>query len=193
LHNQAINRLMEGNRRYVTNKSTMDSSEYRRNKIAYKQKPFAAILSCSDSRIPPEIIFDQGLGELFVTRTAGSIVDKAVLASLEFGVYELRVPILVVLGHKRCGAVKFAMEVVDGSRNADSDLAYVVDALKPSIDLFRNTDKDNWDHCTRTHIKKVVEQLKHSPILEKAITTGELAIVWGWYDVDTGIAEITND
>jgi carbonic anhydrase len=190
LPNPTLKRLIEGNRRYVSAKTSMDTSEYRRTKVAFKQKPFAAILSCADSRVPPELIFDQGLGNLFVVRTAGAILDKAVLGSLEFGVSELRTSVLLVLGHSRCGAVKFAMEVEEGIRNADADTAYLVDALKPSMGITQPHDKDKWNQTTRIHIQTVVEQLKHSPVLELEVQAGSLEIVGGWYDLDTGIVEM---
>jgi carbonic anhydrase len=174
----------------VSGKSTVDTSGYRRTKVAFTQKPFAAILSCADSRVPPEIIFDQGLGDLFVVRTAGVILDKAVLGSLEFGLSELRTSVLLVLGHSRCGAVKFAMEAGEGIRNADADTAYLVDALKPSMGKTQPNDKDKWNHTTRIHIQTVVEQLKHSPFLELDDQAGSLEIVGGWYDLDTGIVEM---
>jgi carbonic anhydrase len=117
-------------------------------------------------------------------------LDKAVLGSLEFGLSELRTSVLLVLGHSRCGAVKFAMEAGEGIRNADADTAYLVDALKPSMGKTQPNDKDKWNHTTRIHIQTVVEQLKHSPFLELDIQAGSLEIVGGWYDLDTGIVEM---
>ncbi|CAG1011826.1 Carbonic anhydrase 2 [Anaerolineales bacterium] len=108
---QALQRLLEGNRRFVENKSQLDGSEKRRREIATGQHPFATILGCVDSRVPPELIFDQGLGELFVIRTAGEVLDQAVLGSIEFGVEELKIPLLMVLGHKNCGAIKATREI----------------------------------------------------------------------------------
>jgi carbonic anhydrase len=188
--NPALKRLMDGNRRFVSGNPAKDVSEARRIKAAYKQKPFAAIFSCSDSRLPPEIIFDQGLGDVFVLRTAGAILDQAVMGSLEFGISELGIPALIVLGHSRCGAVKFAMEVEEGSRTADADTAYLVDVLKPSMEKTPGNDKDRWNKSAQVHIQAVVEQLKHSPVLASRVQAGILEIFAGWYDLDTGIVEL---
>lgn len=190
---QTLKRLKDGNLRFVSGKTALDVSEVRRTKVAYQHKPFAAVLSCADSRVPPEIIFDQGLGELFVIRTAGAVLDQAVLGSLEFGVAELRLPVLVVLGHSRCGAVKFAMEVAEGSRNADAETAFLAEALAPTVGDPPQNDKDRWNHIARRHIQTVVDRLKHAPFLETAIQSGQLEIVRGWYDLDSGVAELSPD
>ena len=119
---QALQRLLEGNRRYVANQPILDESPRRRSEVAQGQKPVAIIFGCVDSRVPPELIFDQGLGDLFVIRTAGEVLDQAVLGSLEFGVEELHIPLLVVLGHERCGAVKAAIEVLGWHGKAEADI-----------------------------------------------------------------------
>ncbi len=188
----AQKRLMEGNRRFVSGKSEMDLSESRRNKIAFKQKPFAMILGCSDSRVPPEIIFDQGMGELFVVRTAGTTLDNAVIGSLELGIRELHIPFLMVLGHKRCGAVKYALDAVGENASAESSLAHLLEQLRPSVETIHQKVGDKWENATRLHTSAVVEQLKRSPIIAGAIKTREMEIVTGWYDLDTGIVEIIN-
>src|SRR5437016_3093071 len=104
---EALQRLLEGNRRYSENKSLpLNESISRRIEVADHQNPFATIFACVDSRVPPELVFDCGLGDLLVIRTAGQVIDRAVLGSLEFGLLELRIPLLLVLGHERCGAVK---------------------------------------------------------------------------------------
>ncbi len=188
----AQKRLMEGNRRFASGKSEMDLSESRRNKLAFKQKPFAMILSCSDSRVPPEIIFDQGMGELFVVRTAGTTLDGAVIGTLELGIRELHIPFLMVLGHKRCGAVKYALDAVAENADAESSLAHLLEQLRPSVEKNHKGDGDKWENATRMHTAAVVGQLKRSPIIGSAIKTRELEIAMGWYDLDTGMVEITN-
>jgi carbonic anhydrase len=185
-------RLMEGNHRFVSNKSTIDISEYRRNKISYKQKPFAAVLCCSDSRVPPELIFDQGLGELFVVRTAGTILEESVIESLELGIREFHISLLMVLGHKRCGAVKYAMDILDNPLSPEKQLPYLVQQLSPSIEKAGQGAGDGWDKATRLHTMTVVERLKQSPILSQGVSTTGLEIIMGWYDLDTGIVEIHN-
>ncbi len=132
---EAITRLLEGNARYVRGKSTtINESAERRSKIAQRQRPFATIFSCVDSRVPPELVFDRGLGDLFVIRTAGNVVDSAVMGSLEYGTYELEIPLLLVLGHKGCGAVKATMETIESGGKAEGSIAYLVEAIRPAVE-----------------------------------------------------------
>lgn len=189
---QTLRRLQEGNRRYISNKSTRDISEQRRDEVAHGQKPCAAILGCVDSRVPPEIIFDQGLGDLFVIRTAGHVLDQAVIGSLELGVAEFHIPVIVVLGHKRCGAVKLALETVEHGTVAEAKIAYLAKTLEPAIKKAGHTSGDIWNNAARINTEMVMEQLKHSPILDKAIEARTLTIVRGWYDLDTGVVEISS-
>ena len=132
---EAITRLLEGNARFVRGKSTtINESAQRRSKIAQRQRPFATIFSCVDSRVPPELVFDRGLGDLFVIRTAGNVVDSAVMGSLEYGAYELEIPLLLVLGHKGCGAVKATMETIKSGGKAEGSIAYLVEAIRPAVE-----------------------------------------------------------
>lgn len=188
---QTLQRLLEGNRRYATNKPTLDGSARRRIEVAAGQSPFAMILGCVDSRVPPELIFDQGLGNLFVIRTAGQVLDQAALGSLEFGVVELHIPVLVVLGHEHCGAVKAAMEVLTGHGVAEADIEYLIEALAPAIQAGKRAGGDEWDGAVRAQIALLVEKLKHSPILAEAVEAGTLKIVGMWYNLETGLVEIT--
>jgi len=186
----ALQRLLEGNRRYVADQSALDASPSRRSQVAGGQKPFAIVLGCVDSRVPPELVFNQGLGELFVIRTAGEVLDQAALGSLEFGVEELHIPLLVVLGHQRCGAVKAAIEVLDGHGEAGGDIAYLVEALRPAVEHGKRLGGDVWDGAGRAQAAILVEHLKRSPILSAAIEAGALQVVGAWYSLDTGLAEI---
>ena len=132
---EAIIRLLEGNARFVRGKSTaINESAGRRVKVADRQRPFATIFSCVDSRVPPELVFDRGLGDLFVIRTAGNVVDSAVMGSLEYGAYELEIPLLLVLGHNRCGAVKATMETIESGGKAEGSIAYLVEAIRPAVE-----------------------------------------------------------
>lgn len=185
-----LQRLLEGNRRYVANRLTLDVSPRRRQELAQAQKPFAAIFGCVDSRVPPELIFDQGLGELFVIRTAGEVLDKAVLGCLQFGVAELHVPLLVVLGHERCGAVKAAMEMLERREVAEADIAYLVEALALAVEQGKRAGGDHWDQAGRVQVELLVKQLKHSPILATAVEEGRLRVVGAWYHLETGFVEI---
>ncbi len=132
---EALQRLIEGNQRFASGASKpINESADRRAKIVQRQRPFAMIFSCVDSRVPPELIFDRGLGDLFVVRTAGQVTDHAVMGSLEYGAYELEVPLLMVLGHKKCGAVKATMEAVEAHAKVDGDIGYLVKSLAPIVE-----------------------------------------------------------
>ena len=187
---KTLQQLLEGNRRFVENRSTLDESESRRKAIALAQQPFAIILGCVDSRVPPELIFDQGLGELFVIRTAGQVLDHAVLGSLEFGVEELKIPLIVVLGHKNCGAVKAASEILHTHAKAEADIEYLVKELALAVEIGDEEGDDQLDRAVRAQICHVVERLKQLPILKTAIERGELKIAGAWYDLDSGTVEI---
>jgi len=187
---QALQRLLEGNRRYVSNQPALDGSPGRRMDVAQRQKPLAIILGCVDSRVPPELIFDQGLGELFVIRTAGEVLDQAVLGSLEFGVAELQIPLLVVLGHERCGAIKATIEVLERQGLAEADIAYIVEALTPAVEQGEHSEGDIWERAGRAQVALQVERLKGTPVLATAVENGALNVVGAWYSLDTGLVEI---
>jgi len=188
---QALQRLLEGNKRYVDNKPMLDESTRRRIEVAPAQKPFATILGCVDARVPPELIFDQGLGDLFVIRTAGQVLDRAVLGSLEFGVAELNIPVLAVLGHEHCGAVKAALDVLERQGVAEAEIEYLVEALSPAIEQGKRMGGDVWDQAVLAQIELLVAQLKHSAILSTAVENGTLKIVGMLYNLETGLVEIT--
>ena len=119
-----------------TSKPVNESAD-RRAKVVERQRPFATIFSCVDSRVPPELIFDRGLGDLFVIRTAGNVIDSAVMGSLEYGAYELEIPLLLVLGHRSCGAVKAAAEAVKNGSKSEGSIAFLVDALRPALNAMK--------------------------------------------------------
>ena len=132
---EALMRLLEGNARFVADKSLpIDEGKDRREKVVKRQKPFATIFSCVDSRVPPELIFDRGLGDLFVVRTAGEVADSAVMGSIEYGAAELEIPLLLVLGHTGCGAVKATVNTLESGETPDADIAYLVEGLKPAVE-----------------------------------------------------------
>jgi carbonic anhydrase len=190
---EALQRLLEGNQRYAANRSTdLNESQSRRAELAMGQSPFATIFSCVDSRVPPELIFDRGLGDLFVIRTAGQVIDKAVLGSLEFGVAELKIPLLMVLGHEKCGAVKATVEAVENNAEAEAEINWLVDGIRPAVAAAKGQSGDLLDNAVKANVGLTVERLKGSPILSEAISKGELKIVGGLYDLDTGIVEIAS-
>ena len=188
-----LQRLLEGNRRYVAHRPALDESPRRRIEVARGQKPFAAVFGCVDSRVPPELVFDQGLGDLFVVRTAGIVLDKAVLGSLEFGVQQFHIPLLVVLGHAYCGAVKAAVDVLDQRGKAEADIDYLVKALAPAVEGGKSMGGDLWEQAMRAQIALQVEQLRRAPVLAAAVEKGALKVVGAWYSLDTGLVEITEE
>jgi carbonic anhydrase len=188
---EALQRLKEGNERYVANKSIdLNESQSRRIELAKGQNPFATIFSCVDSRVPPELIFDRGLGDLFVIRTAGQVIDNAVLGSLEFGVAELKIPLLLVLGHEKCGAVKATVEAVENNGTAEAEINWLVDGIRPAVEVAKMQSGDLLDNAVKANVLLTVERLKRSSILSEALEKGALKIIGARYDLDTGIVEV---
>lgn len=180
----ARQRLVDGNKRYSDAKMTCpDSTAARRAEVAKGQHPFAAIVSCSDSRVPPEIIFDQGLGDLFVVRLAGNIVDDDALGSIEYAVEHLGVRYIMVLGHERCGAVEAAVK----GGAVPGHIGSLVTAIEPAVDKARLESGDLLENAVRENVVMVVGRLRSSkPILEDLVKKGELTIEGGRYDLDAG-------
>src|SRR5438445_4248959 len=140
---EALERLREGNRRFVSDVRSRDTltSQVRRNELAAGQEPFAIILGCSDSRVPAEIVFDQGLGDLFVIRVAGNIVASSPIGSVEFAAERFSIPLVVVLGHSRCGAVLATLEELMRSKeNQSRNLRSIVDRVRPSVEALLVTE-----------------------------------------------------
>ena len=180
--------LIDGNKRYADAKlSHPNQAAERRAEVAKGQHPFAAIVSCSDSRVPPEVIFDQGLGDLFVIRLAGNILDDAALGSLEYAVEHLGVKHILVLGHERCGAVDATVK----GGEAPGHIGSLVKAIQPAVDKVKNQPGDLLDNAVRANVAMVVQQLKSSgPILEEFVKKGELTIDGARYDLDDGVVAI---
>ncbi|MEP6517298.1 carbonic anhydrase [Microcoleus vaginatus] len=184
----ALKKLMEGNQRYMEQKRTFpDQARSRIVEVAKGQHPFATILACSDSRVAPEIIFDQGLGDLFDIRIAGNFLDDVVLGNIEYATLELGVPLLVILGHERCGAVKAALD----GKAVPGHISTLVAAIKPAVDSTKGQTGDAWDNAVRANVKMNVNKLQSSsPILAEAVKAGKLKVVGGRYDLDSGKVEI---
>lgn len=181
-------KLIDGNKRYVDAKlSHLNQTAERRAEVAKGQHPFAAIVSCSDSRVPPEVIFDQGLGDLFVIRLAGNILDDAALGSLEYAVAHLGIKYILVLGHERCGAVDATVK----GGEVPGHIGSLVKAIQPAVDKVKNQPGDLLDNAVRANVTMVVQQLKSSgPILESSVKKGELTIDGARYDLDDGVVAI---
>jgi carbonic anhydrase len=188
---QARQRLAEGNQRYVRGKLNAcgASSPAARSKLASGQKPFAIVLTCSDSRVPPEMVFDEGLGELFVVRVAGNVADPVVLGSIEYAAEHLGSPLVVVLGHERCGAVSAA---VDAKGKVPGNLGAIVKAITPAVQRAKLLAQDRSndalvDSAVVENAKLVASGLtKQSPILRKLVDEGKLQIAPARYDLDDG-------
>lgn len=189
---EPLQRLMAGNQRFIAGKTIHPSQSIEDVKKAAKgQKPFAIILSCADSRVPPEIIFDQGVSNLFVLRVAGNILDDALLASIEYAVEHLHIPLLMVLGHKRCGAVEATLNVVQKGGEIPGHLKTLVTAIKPAVIQAKGKPEELLDQAVKANIKMVVQKLKNAtPIVAKVVKVKKITIVGGYYDLDTGAVQI---
>ena len=191
---EALNRLRKGNKRFVSDSSIFNnalSHKSRRHSLAEDQDPFAIILGCSDSRVPSEIVFDQGLGDLFVVRVAGNIVAPSQIGSIELAVERFGARLVVVMGHSRCGAIQATLDSLrDPSKNQSKNLRSIVDRIRPSLALL-DIDQDpeiTLQQAVRANIHSSVSQLQHkSRVLEQLIREGDLLILGAEYSLDTGI------
>ena len=184
----ALARLVEGNKRFVEMKlAHPDQDAACRTTLAKGQQPFAVILGCSDSRVPPEVIYDQGLGNLFVVRVAGNVADDIDIASIEYAVEHLGTRLVVVLGHERCGAVTAAVK----GGEFPGHLQMLMTALKPAVDKSKNVAGDAVDNAVLANIALTAALLRESkPILAEMVEKGEIKIVGARYDLDTGAVEL---
>ncbi|MET0191461.1 MAG: carbonic anhydrase [Pseudonocardia sediminis] len=182
---QALALLQEGNRRWreVHPDHPHEGVEVR-TRLVSAQHPIATVLSCVDSRVPPELVFDQGLGDLLTVRTAGQVLDDAVLGSVAFGLLELKIPLVVVLGHESCGAVSAALDATAKGEAAPGHLSALVEAIAPSIPA-------QGDRTARiaggvdANVRRVVADLKADADLAGAVARGELTVVGARYDLHT--------
>jgi carbonic anhydrase len=182
--NNALSRLLEGNQRYVRHKEQHpDESLARRKELIGGQHPFAVILGCADSRVPPELLFDQGLGDLFVIRVAGNIVDDAILGSIEYAVEHLGTKLILVLGHEKCGAVSAA---VDGGKSA-GHLKTLVAAIQPSVWATAKDPGDKIHNCVIENARRVARQIRESePVLKDAAERKGVKVLAAEFALDTG-------
>ena len=181
-----LEELLDGNRRFCADAVLRPHiSAERRREVASGQHPFAVVITCSDSRVPPELLFDRGLGDLFVVRTAGNVLDEVALGSIEYAVAHLGVRLVIVLGHSRCGAVGAVIE--DGG--VEGHMEFIERAITPAVEEARLREGDTHDLAARRNVELTVEILRSSePLL--APLAGELDITGCYYDLDTGRIEI---
>jgi carbonic anhydrase len=187
----ALSELKAGNEHHVQNRYRRPhQTTARLNELVSGQYPEAAVLSCADSRVPPEIVFDQGLGDLFVVRVAGNVATDTEIASLEYGAEHLHIPLLVVLGHESCGAVTATLQ----GGEADGHIGILVNLIKPAVEKSRGMTGDPLSNAVRTNVQMVVQQLRSTkPILSKLVAEGKLKIIGGVYSLETGKVTWLND
>ena len=195
---EALERLREGNRRFVADDRNGDTliTRTRRDELATRQEPFAIILGCSDSRVPAEIVFDQGLGDLFVIRVAGNIVASSQVGSVEFAAARFGTRLVVVLGHSQCGAILATLEELQRPTGTQSrNLRSIVDRVRPSVQALLATDlRHDQDALVRegvrANIRVSANHLRHgSELLEQLIQSDRLLVVGAEYSLETGVVD----
>jgi carbonic anhydrase len=178
-----LQKLMEGNQRFVDHRPQYpDQSALRLQEVAQAQHPFATILSCADSRAPAEIVFDQGIGDIFDVRIAGNIATPEAIGSIEYAVVLLSSPLVMVMGHERCGAVTASVK----NQSLPGDISTFVRAIKPALKNIKNQPGDAVENAVVANVQYQIERLKRSKLLTKQVELGKLKIVGGRYDLDTG-------
>jgi carbonic anhydrase len=189
---EGISKLKEGNGRYTSgNLQHPGQTTERRAELAKSQHPFAIIVGCSDSRVPPEIVFDQGLGDLFICRVAGNVINDESLGSIEYAVDHLGVRLILVLGHQRCGTVQAAKETIAAKVKAPGHIESLVTAIKPAVEATVNGDLDA---TIKANVKHVVDALRAStPILKPKVDADELKVVGATYSLDTGFVSFLDE
>jgi carbonic anhydrase len=191
---EALACLREGNRRFVSGLRSVDAATHhvRRAALATAQRPFAIVLGCSDSRVPAEIVFDQGLGDLFVIRVAGNIVAPSQIGSVEFAAERFGTSLVVVLGHSQCGAILATLEAVKNQTNQSPSLRSIVDRIRPSVQTLlaggAAIEEDRLVQlAVRANVRASVDHLRHgSALLEQLIAGGRLRVVGAEYSLETG-------
>jgi len=195
---EALDSLQEGNRRFVSGVRSVEAlaTHTRRGELTGGQAPFAVILGCSDSRVPVEIVFDQGLGDLFVIRVAGNVVAPSQVGSVEFAAAKFGTRLVVVLGHTGCGAIQATLDELQRPTETQSrNLSSIVDRIRPSVEELLATDLRHdpaalAEHAVRANVRASADHLRHgSEILEELIASDGLVVVGAEYSLETGVVE----
>lgn len=195
---EALQRLKQGNGRFVEGTAVRESEREneRRRELLENQAPFAIILGCADSRVPAELVFDQGLGDLFVIRVAGNIVARSQIGSIEFAAEQFGTRLVVVMGHSCCGAVQATInELKQPTEQRSRNLEFIVAKIAPAVEALGKSG-DDWgmDEAVRANIRSSVQQLENgSEILERLLASGDLVIVGAEYSLETGRVEFLDD
>jgi carbonic anhydrase len=189
---QALERLVDGNRRWVTGRMTHPhQSIKRRLELRHSQNPFATVFSCIDSRVPPELVFDTGIGDLAVIRTGAQVLDQGVVfGSIEFTPDHLGSPLILVMGHQRCGAVQSAAHLIHDGGSAPGHIQSIVDALRPAYAVAIKQPGDLVENMVRAQTRLTVGRLRADPLLKEFIHNGKLRVAGAYYSLDTGKASI---
>jgi carbonic anhydrase len=185
---QALQRLLDGNKRFVAGKAARpNQTGKRRGELTRGQSPFAAILSCADSRVPPEVVFDEGLGDLFVVRVAGNVADDPGIGSLEYGVAVLNAPLIMVLGHSSCGAVDATLK----GGEVPGRIGSIVKLIAPAAEKAKGKPGNALANAIHANVELTVDRLKTTtPILSDAVEKKRIRIVGAHYDLGTGKVEL---
>ena len=189
---EALAKLIAGNNRFLEGFDAPDSFKYQDQSMSLTQHPYACILGCADSRVSPEHTFDEGHGNLFVTRVAGNFVTPEILGSLEYGTSVLGASVILVLGHGGCGAISAAISSIATQTTFDGQIETLIGALKPAAKETQHSNSEIWKKNAVSHnVMKNVAILRSSePVLKKLIDAGKLKVVGGVYHLDTGQVEI---
>ena len=185
---EAVRELLRGNRRFVTGHTRHPHQNVAAiHRLAAAQDPFAVVLGCADSRVAAEILFDQGLGDIFDNRVAGNIVDDLLLGSIEYAVEHFDPPLLLVLGHERCGAVSATVDLIRSGGEAPGHIAAIVDALRPIVEPVLAQPGDAVENGVRANVRaQVAALLAQSEIVREKVEAGHLGVAGARYDLDTG-------
>lgn len=192
---EALTKLVEGNKRFSSDNSIHPNRcAETKNALLKQQKPFAAVLSCSDSRVPIEIIFDAGLGDIFAVRTAGHVLSSEVLGSLEYAIKSLGVKLIIILGHENCGAINTAIQTYDNKSYSElsDNLKSIMNHIYPAIENVKcnHTDDNFLNHAVKANIYYQLEDLlKKDAYIKEKVKKGEIAIVGAMYSLATGNVE----
>jgi carbonic anhydrase len=187
-----LHRLLDGNRRFFTGAGTSGPDVAHARRVAERPTPVALVIGCMDSRVPPEMVFDQRIGDLFVVRTAGHVLDQVALASVELAVTKLGVPLIAVLGHESCAAVAYAVDAVHRDARPSGPLGYLVDQIAPSVPLDTAlSGTQTYRDAVRGHITSVVAALRAVPVVAEAVGNDALAVAGLRYDVTSGQVTLT--
>ena len=186
----ALADLLAGNRRFVNGRPEHGHDVGAAAAASGGQLPHAVVLGCIDSRVPLEAIFDQTFGSICVVRSGAHVVDRAVLGSVEFAVTALNVPLIMVLGHERCGAVASTVDALHRQQRPPGDLGYLVDEIAPAVRAVGLDDPDVAARAMRVHVARTVRRLRDLPVVATAIAAGRVSVVGAVYDLDTGWVDL---